>query len=262
MEDAGLVSIGTVGEREYGRRNFMDVTSLFLTEPLLAVRWGQRQLGSVDPSSLASRDDGRATHPARRPRLGRPRRGLESPPGLGRACRRAGPVTMDTAVGPRYRSMSATRFVMSSSSPPTSPTQPRRERRRSSKSSAASTRGPGLAGPHSFAMTSATGPAGGPSAGDARTGQSRPRSTRPPCRRCPSTISASDCARATTASDVKEAASGATTAAIPSDPRRRSAVKFGSCLADEDVDRMLAARDQDVSGVDAVLGEPLDTASE
>ena len=61
MEDAGLVSIGTVGEREYGRRNFMDVTSLFLTEPLLAVRWGQRQLGSVDPSSLASRDDGRAT---------------------------------------------------------------------------------------------------------------------------------------------------------------------------------------------------------
>ena len=39
----------------------MDVTSLFLTEPLLAVRWGQRDLGSVDPSSLASRDDARPT---------------------------------------------------------------------------------------------------------------------------------------------------------------------------------------------------------
>ena len=52
--------MGPVGEREYGRRNFMDVTSLFLTEPLLAVRWGQRDLGSVDRSSLASRDDARA----------------------------------------------------------------------------------------------------------------------------------------------------------------------------------------------------------
>lgn len=61
VEDAGIVAMGPVGEQEYGRRNFMDVTSLFLTEPLLAVRWGQRDLGSVDPSSLASRDDSRAT---------------------------------------------------------------------------------------------------------------------------------------------------------------------------------------------------------
>lgn len=61
VEDGGIVAMGPVGEQEYGRRNFMDVTSLFLTEPLLAVRWGQRDLGSVDPSSLASRDDSRAT---------------------------------------------------------------------------------------------------------------------------------------------------------------------------------------------------------
>src|SRR4051812_4958754 len=61
VEDAGLVAMGPVGEREYGRRHFMDVTSLFLTEPLLAVRWGQRDLGSVDPSSLSSKDDGRPT---------------------------------------------------------------------------------------------------------------------------------------------------------------------------------------------------------
>lgn len=61
VEEAGLVSMGPVGEREYGKRNFMEVTSLFLTEPLLAVRWGQRDLGSVDPSSLATRDDGRPT---------------------------------------------------------------------------------------------------------------------------------------------------------------------------------------------------------
>ena len=61
VEDSAIVAMGPVGEQEYGRRNFMDVTSLFLTEPLLAVRWGQRDLGSVDPSSLASRDDARAT---------------------------------------------------------------------------------------------------------------------------------------------------------------------------------------------------------
>lgn len=61
VEDSSIVAMGPVGEQEYGRRNFMDVTSLFLTEPLLAVRWGQRDLGSVDPSSLASRDDARAT---------------------------------------------------------------------------------------------------------------------------------------------------------------------------------------------------------
>jgi ATP-dependent Lhr-like helicase len=61
VEDAAIVAMGPVGEQEYGRRNFMDVTSLFLTEPLLAVRWGQRDLGSIDPSSLATREDARAT---------------------------------------------------------------------------------------------------------------------------------------------------------------------------------------------------------
>jgi ATP-dependent Lhr-like helicase len=61
VEDSAIVAMGPIGEEEYGRRNFMDVTSLFLTEPALAVRWGQRDLGSVDPSSLASREDARAT---------------------------------------------------------------------------------------------------------------------------------------------------------------------------------------------------------
>ncbi len=48
--------MGPRGEREFGRRNFMDVMSLFLTEPLLTVRWGQRELGTIDPSSLLVRD--------------------------------------------------------------------------------------------------------------------------------------------------------------------------------------------------------------
>jgi ATP-dependent Lhr-like helicase len=52
----GVLQIGEEGERLYGRRHFMDVTSLFLTAPLMTVRWGARTLGQVDPSSLTSRD--------------------------------------------------------------------------------------------------------------------------------------------------------------------------------------------------------------
>jgi ATP-dependent Lhr-like helicase len=56
VRDGSFVQIGEEGERRYGRRHFMDVTSLFLTEPLLLVRWGGRELGHVDPSALTTRD--------------------------------------------------------------------------------------------------------------------------------------------------------------------------------------------------------------
>ena len=56
VRDGSFVQIGEEGERRYGRRHFMDVTSLFLTEPLLLVRWGVRELGHVDPSALTTRD--------------------------------------------------------------------------------------------------------------------------------------------------------------------------------------------------------------
>jgi ATP-dependent Lhr-like helicase len=52
----GLLQIGPAGERLFGRRHFMDVTSSFLSEPLLAVRWGRRLLGQIDPSALLVRD--------------------------------------------------------------------------------------------------------------------------------------------------------------------------------------------------------------
>ncbi|WP_354699048.1 DNA helicase [Paraconexibacter sp. AEG42_29] len=61
LRDGGFVQIGQVGEERYGRRHFMDVTSLFLTEPLLKVRWGTRELGQVDPSVLTTRDGRKAT---------------------------------------------------------------------------------------------------------------------------------------------------------------------------------------------------------
>ena len=39
----------------FGRRHFIELTSMFLSEPLVSVRWGQRVLGQVDPSSLTAR---------------------------------------------------------------------------------------------------------------------------------------------------------------------------------------------------------------
>jgi len=56
LEHGGVLQIGTAGEERFGRRHFMEVTSSFLSEPLLAVRWGARQLGQIDPSALLVRD--------------------------------------------------------------------------------------------------------------------------------------------------------------------------------------------------------------
>ncbi|MGI8659915.1 MAG: DEAD/DEAH box helicase [Thermoleophilaceae bacterium] len=61
VRDGPFMQIGEEGERRYGRRHFMDVTSLFLTEALLLVRWGARELGHVDPSVLTTRDQQRPT---------------------------------------------------------------------------------------------------------------------------------------------------------------------------------------------------------
>jgi ATP-dependent helicase Lhr and Lhr-like helicase len=56
FEEAGGLQIGIEGERLFGRRHFIELTSMFLSEPLVQARWGQRLLGQLDPSSLLSRD--------------------------------------------------------------------------------------------------------------------------------------------------------------------------------------------------------------
>jgi ATP-dependent Lhr-like helicase len=61
LELDGTLQIGVEGERLFGRRHFMDLTSMFLSEPLMSVRWGQRGLGQVDASSLLSREGDRPT---------------------------------------------------------------------------------------------------------------------------------------------------------------------------------------------------------
>src|SRR3984893_13085417 len=56
-EDQGILGMGPMGEREFGRRHFIDVVAAFSSPMLLAVRHGRAELGSVHPASRARRDD-------------------------------------------------------------------------------------------------------------------------------------------------------------------------------------------------------------
>ena len=61
VEDGGLLSVGPEGERSYGYRHFLDLTSAFTSEPLFAVRYGARDLGQVAPVCLLNPDRTLAT---------------------------------------------------------------------------------------------------------------------------------------------------------------------------------------------------------
>ena len=59
-EDAdtgGLISLGQVGEEEYGRRHFESIVSTFNSPLLLTVMYGQREVGFVDPMTLQNEAD-------------------------------------------------------------------------------------------------------------------------------------------------------------------------------------------------------------
>jgi ATP-dependent Lhr-like helicase len=57
IEDQGVLGMGPMGERVFGRRHFVDVVAAFSSPMLLVVRHGRAELGSVHPASLARRDD-------------------------------------------------------------------------------------------------------------------------------------------------------------------------------------------------------------
>jgi ATP-dependent Lhr-like helicase len=51
-EDMGVFGLGSVGEREFGRRHFGDLVAAFSQPLLLAVRHGPLDLGTVHPASI------------------------------------------------------------------------------------------------------------------------------------------------------------------------------------------------------------------
>lgn len=61
FDDTGMLSIGPQGERSYGYRHFMELTSVFTAPPTFVVRHGANELGHLDPSSLLTNDRGYAT---------------------------------------------------------------------------------------------------------------------------------------------------------------------------------------------------------
>lgn len=58
FDDGGVLGIGRRGEEEYGRRHFMEIFSAFVSEPLFAVRFGDRHIGSVHVTTFARWPDG------------------------------------------------------------------------------------------------------------------------------------------------------------------------------------------------------------
>jgi ATP-dependent Lhr-like helicase len=57
-EDEGILWLGHKGEEEFGRRNFLELFSVFTSPPLFAVRHGRRDLGFVDETTFLSRQEG------------------------------------------------------------------------------------------------------------------------------------------------------------------------------------------------------------
>lgn len=61
FDDHGMLSIGPEGERSYGFRHFMELTSVFTSPPHFVVRHGANELGYLDPTSLLTPDRSYAT---------------------------------------------------------------------------------------------------------------------------------------------------------------------------------------------------------
>jgi ATP-dependent helicase Lhr and Lhr-like helicase len=56
--DNGILSFGPEGEAEYGRKNFLELLSVFTSPPLFRVMSGQKELGHVHESTFFKRQDG------------------------------------------------------------------------------------------------------------------------------------------------------------------------------------------------------------
>lgn len=59
-EEAGVLWLGRKGEESYGRRNFLELFSVFSTPPLFDVRHGREEIGSVHESTFLFRKEGPA----------------------------------------------------------------------------------------------------------------------------------------------------------------------------------------------------------
>jgi ATP-dependent Lhr-like helicase len=57
-DDQGILWLGREGEETYGRRNFLELFSVFMSPPLFSVLHGRRELGFVDEMTFLGKRDG------------------------------------------------------------------------------------------------------------------------------------------------------------------------------------------------------------
>lgn len=55
--DQGILSIGESGERQFGKKNFMELFSVFLSPPLVKVFHGRQELGEVHQTTFAVKEN-------------------------------------------------------------------------------------------------------------------------------------------------------------------------------------------------------------
>jgi ATP-dependent Lhr-like helicase len=55
--DQGIMSIGGSGERQFGKKNFMELFSVFLSPPLVKVFHGKQEIGEVHQSTFIVKED-------------------------------------------------------------------------------------------------------------------------------------------------------------------------------------------------------------
>lgn len=58
FDDEGILSLGREGEESYGRRNFLELFSVFMSPPLFSVLHGRQELGYVDETTFLGKQEG------------------------------------------------------------------------------------------------------------------------------------------------------------------------------------------------------------
>ena len=105
--DQGILSFAPEGEAKYGRKNFMELLSVFTSPPLFQVMCGRKELGFVHESTFFNKQQQAVSPAARRSIL------EDDPSGLAasnRPCRAIGPEGQITVAGsgavPQLRGLS------------------------------------------------------------------------------------------------------------------------------------------------------------
>jgi len=57
-EEAGILALGRTGEETYGRKNFLELFSVFMSPPVFSVLHGRQELGYVDEMTFLGKQEG------------------------------------------------------------------------------------------------------------------------------------------------------------------------------------------------------------